>query len=54
MAPYWINATKTEATLGALDQVLYMRDNVVPKLMATNSHELRLCHEMSTKCCLPR
>ena len=50
MAPYWINATKTEATLsGALDQVLYMRDNVVPKLMATNSHELRLCHEMEHK-----
>jgi succinate dehydrogenase/fumarate reductase flavoprotein subunit len=50
MSPYWINVTKTEATLkGALSQVEYMRDAVVPKLMAQSSHDLRLCHEMKHK-----
>lgn len=50
MSPYWINATKTEATLtGALEQIIYMRDNVVPKLMAKSTHDLRLCHEMKHK-----
>ena len=30
MAPYWITAAKNESTLqGALEQVLYMRDNVI-------------------------
>lgn len=50
MAPYWVTAAKTEATLqGALDQVVYMEENVVPKLMAANPHDLRLCHEMKHK-----
>jgi len=50
MSPYWVNYMKTEATLqGALANVEFMRDNVVPKLRATNSHELRLCHEMANK-----
>lgn len=50
MAPYWVNAAKTEATLsGALEQIAYMRDNVADKLMATTPHELRLCHEMKHK-----
>ena len=50
MSPYWVNYMKTEATLqGALANVEFMRDNVIPKLRATNSHELRLCHEMENK-----
>jgi succinate dehydrogenase/fumarate reductase flavoprotein subunit len=50
MSPYWIHIAKTESTLqGALAQVQYMRDNVVPKLMAPSSHDLRLCHEVRHK-----
>jgi hypothetical protein len=50
MAPYWIMVTKSDATLsGALAQIEYMRDNVVPKLMATTGHELRLAHEVKHK-----
>lgn len=50
MAPYWVVWNKTEETLSAaLSQVEYMRDNVVPKLYARNSHELRLVHEMRHK-----
>ena len=26
-----------------------MRDNIIPKLQAVNSHDLRLCHEMKNK-----
>ena len=50
MAPYWIHISKSEGTLrGALAQIEHMRDEVVPKLMAANSHDLRLCHEMRHK-----
>ena len=50
MAPYWIHIVKTDATLnGALAQVEYIRNEVVPKLMAKSSHDLRLCHEMKHK-----
>ncbi len=50
MAPYWITAAKNESTLqGALEQVLYMRDNVIPKLHAADSHQLRLAIEMKHK-----
>lgn len=50
MAPYWINIAKTEETLsGALTQVEFLRDNVVPKLMARSSHDQRLCLEMKHK-----
>lgn len=50
MAPYWVSVAKTERTLqAALVQVEYMRDNVVPKLMARTSHDLRLCIEMKHK-----
>lgn len=50
MAPYWVSTAKTEATLqAALTQVEYMRDNVVPKLAARTSHDLRLCIEMKHK-----
>lgn len=50
MAPYWVSVAKTEPTLAAaLVQVEYMRDHVVPALMATSSHDLRLCMEMQHK-----
>lgn len=50
MAPYWINYMKTEGTLkGALASVEFMRDNIIPKLVAVDSHGLRLCHEMQNK-----
>lgn len=50
MAPYWVNCTKSEATLmGALVNVEFLRDNVIPRLHAETSHELRLCHEMRNK-----
>lgn len=50
MAPYWVSVAKTEPTLrAALVQVEYMRDHVVPKLMARSSHDLRLCIEMKHK-----
>lgn len=50
MAPYWIHITKSDAALrGALAQVEVMRDDVVPKLVAASSHDLRLCHEMRHK-----
>ena len=50
MAPYWIVHNKREETLqAALTQVEYMRDHVVPRLMARTPHDLRLCHEMRHK-----
>ena len=50
MAPYWVSTAKTEETLqAALVQVLYMKKNVVPKLCARTSHDLRLCLEMKHK-----
>jgi succinate dehydrogenase/fumarate reductase flavoprotein subunit len=50
MAPYWVSKNKSEATLtAALTQVEYMRDHVAPRLLARNSHGLRLCHEMKHK-----
>jgi succinate dehydrogenase/fumarate reductase flavoprotein subunit len=50
MAPYWVMKNKSEATLmAALTQVEYMRDHVAPRLLARNSHGLRLCHEMKHK-----
>lgn len=50
MAPYWVSTAKTEETLrAALTQVLYMKNNVVPRLAARTSHDLRLCIEMKHK-----
>ncbi len=50
MAPYWVSVMKTEATLqAALVQVEYMRDYVIPKLVARSGHDLRLCIEMKHK-----
>lgn len=50
MAPYWIHIAKSKETLSAaLTQVEFLRDNVVPKLMARSSHDQRLCLEMKHK-----
>lgn len=50
MAPYWVSVAKSEETLNAaLVQVLYMKEHVVPKLAAANSHDLRLCLEVKHK-----
>lgn len=50
MAPWWVLVAKDENTLnGALAQVERMRDDVVPKLCASNSHQLRLAIEMKHK-----
>lgn len=50
MAPYWVNAAKTEETLkAALTQVEYMRDHVASNLSARTSHDLRCCIEMKHK-----
>ncbi len=50
MAPYWVIKNKSEASLkAALTHVEYMREHVAPRLLARNSHGLRLCHEMKHK-----
>lgn len=50
MAPWWVLISKSEDALSAaLVQVQKMRDKVIPKLMATNSHQQRLCLEMKHK-----
>lgn len=50
MAPYWVLITKNEENLtAALTQVLAMKKNVLPKLAAATSHDLRLVHEMRHK-----
>ncbi len=50
MSPYWITIAKNEESLqSALTQVRAFRRDVIPKLRATNGHDLRLCHEMKHK-----
>mgnify|MGYP002622796936 FL=1 len=50
MAPYWVLISKNEANLSAaLTQVLAMKENVVPRLVAATNHDLRLVHEMRHK-----
>lgn len=50
MAPWWVLVSKDATTLeGALSQVIRMRDSVIPKLSASNSHQLRLAIEMKHK-----
>lgn len=52
MAPYWVSIAKDEATLNAaLLSVEYLRDKVVPILIARNPHDLRLVHEVKHKVC---
>ena len=50
MSPYWVYIVKSKATLeAALTQVEHLRDDVMPKLVAASSHDLRLVHEMRHK-----
>ncbi len=50
MAPWWVQIDRTEESLQcALTQVGYLRDKVVPVLVARNPHDLRLCHEIAHK-----
>lgn len=50
MAPYWVSTAKTASTLeAALTQVLYMKQTVIPRLIARTGHDLRLCIEMQHK-----
>ena len=50
MSPFWVLVDKSEPALNAaLVQVQQMRDKVIPKLQATNSHQQRLCLEMKHK-----
>lgn len=50
MAPYWVCLAKNEKAMeSALAQVCQFRDEIIPKLRATDGHGLRLCHEMKHK-----
>lgn len=50
MAPYWTYFQRSESMLqAALANIEYMRDNVVPRIMAENPHEQRLALEMQNK-----
>ena len=50
MAPYWVCLAKNETAMeSALAQVCQFRDEIIPKLCATDGHGLRLCHEMKHK-----
>lgn len=50
MSPYWVLVAQDEATLQAtLTQVINMRDKVIPKLAASNPHQLRMAIEMKHK-----
>jgi succinate dehydrogenase/fumarate reductase flavoprotein subunit len=50
MTPFWTLLAKSEACLkAALVNVCYMRDNVVPKVMALSAHDLRNCTELRNK-----
>lgn len=46
MAPYYVLKMKEDSRLNAaLLNIKYLQDNIVPKLRATDPHELRLAHE---------
>ena len=52
MAPFWVSLAKSEATLrSALLTVEMLRDKVLPLLIARNSHDLRLVHEVRHQIC---
>ena len=47
VTPYWVLFYKSESRMAAaLENILFIRDNIVPKLMAYDNHDLRLCHEV--------
>lgn len=49
LTPYWVLYFKHGDRLqAALSQIEFLRDNVVPKLIAKNPHELRLAHEVKS------
>ena len=47
VTPYWVLLYKKESCLqAALENIEFIRDNIVPKLIAYDNHDLRLCHEV--------
>lgn len=47
LTPYWVLLMKEEKRLqNALDQIVYIRDHLVPNIWAQDTHELRQAHEM--------
>lgn len=49
VTPYWVLLYKNERRLkAALENIVFIRDNIVPKLIAYDNHELRLCHEIKS------
>lgn len=49
MTPYWVLLYKSEDRLqAALNTILFLRDHIVPKLMADDNHDLRLVHEVGS------
>lgn len=49
LIPYWVLLLKTEEQMqNALNTIVYLRDNILPKLWATDMHELRKCHEIKS------
>lgn len=50
MIPPWTIVLKTEECLkGALAQVEFLRDQLLPKVQATSAHDLRCCIELENK-----
>ena len=50
MTPFWTLLAKSEDRLNAaLVNVCFMRDHIVPKVMALNAHDLRNCTELRHK-----
>ena len=46
MTPYWVLYVKRADRMQAvLQQIEFLRDNIIPKLTARDPHELRLAHE---------
>ena len=49
VTPYWVLLYKKESRLqAALENIEFIRDNIVPKLVAYDNHDLRLCHEIKS------
>jgi succinate dehydrogenase/fumarate reductase flavoprotein subunit len=47
VTPYWVLMYKSEHRLAAaLENILFIRDNILPQLIAYDNHDLRLCHEV--------
>lgn len=47
VTPYWVLLYKSEARLqAALEYILFMKEHIVPQLIARDNHELRLAHEV--------